>query len=134
MQRFDDVVKSELALTAWRHGQTYGGHSAGLMVAHCLRNRQQKGWNNWLGVIESIPKFSATLDQPAGMPTQWDRNFLKILSAIDGIFDNTTKDIVNGGLYWADLRKIESGWFLEKIARSTDHHRVADMNTLVFWD
>jgi hypothetical protein len=131
--RFEQVVKAELALTAWRHGKVYGGHQGMMNIAHCIANRHKKGWGPWLSIIESVPKHSATLDQPAGFPESWDRNFLAILSAIDGIVDGTARDTVNGGLFWCDLNNITSEWFLEQIARSPNYMRVADMGSLVFF-
>jgi hypothetical protein len=131
--RFELLVKSELALTAWRHGKDYGSHVASVAIAQVIANRQRKGWGTWLDCIANIPKHSATLEQPTGWPTAWDRNFLRILTEMDGVVENTTKDSTNGGLFWADLTNITSEFFLEKIARSSEYVRCADMNTLVFW-
>lgn len=134
MVRFEDLVKGELALVAWRNGRSYGGHLASLMIANCIRNRHSSGWGTWFRVIETIPQYSGALEQPSGWPEAWDRDFLRVLVDVDNIFDSTAKDISNKALYWADLTKCENPWFLDKIARSGEHHRVADMGSLVFWD
>jgi hypothetical protein len=131
--RYADLIKGQLALTAWRHGRTYGGHAASLLIAQVIATRVKKGFGNWFDVIQNIPKFSATLDQPTGFPNAWDRDFLRVLSEIDGVFDGTAKDNTNAALFWADLNNITSEWFLENVARSPNHTRVADMNSLTFW-
>jgi len=134
MVRYEDLTKGEVALVAWRHGKDYGGHLASLMVAHCLRNRFVAGWGTWFRIIETIPQHSAILEQPSGWPDQWDRNFLKVLVDMDAIFDGTAKDLSNKAVYWADTAKIDNPRFLEKVARNPEHHRVADMGSLQFWD
>lgn len=132
--RFEQVIKAELALAAWRWGHQPGGHLGMVAIAHCLANRFRKGWNTWLGVVDGIPKYAATIDIPRGVPDAWDRNFLKLLVEIDGIVDGTAKDITNGGLYFADTTNVTNDWFLENVARSPNHSRVADMNSLTFWN
>ena len=104
------------------------------MVANCLRNRFSRGWGSWLSVIENIPKHSGTVEQPTGMPDHFDRNFLKVLAEIDAIYENSSKDTSNGALYWTDTTKVDRDWFIENIARNPDHHMVANLNSLVFWD
>jgi hypothetical protein len=131
--RYAELVKGQLALTAWRWGRDFGGHMSSLMIACCLRNRVTKGWGSWLSVIENIPKHGYTLAVPTGFPDQWNRDFLRILSEMDGIYDSTAKDLVNGGVYWAELSKIDNEYFLEHIARNPERKRCADMNNLVFW-
>jgi len=131
--RFESLIKSLLCLTAWRFGKEYGGHLPTLMIMHCLRNRHTAGWSPWLQIIENVPKFSATLEQPTGMPETWDRNFVKILSEVDSVMDSTSKDLVNKAKYFGDLNNVTNPWFLENIARNPEHTRVADMGTLVFW-
>lgn len=133
--RFENVIRAELALVAWRWGRSYGGSQAMSMVAQCLANRHRKGWGTFLQIIERIPKFAATLEMPIGFPDTWDRAFLKLLTEIDSITDGTSKDTTNGSLYFGDLNNITNDWFLTEICRSGNHHRVADCaGTLVFWD
>ncbi len=132
--RFDDFIRGQVALTAWRHGKDYGGHLASLLVAHCLKNRVQRGWSNWTGVLEHLPKYSATLEQPGGWPDGWNKDFLRVLAEMDSIVDGTARDMANAGVFWADIGKIDNPWFLEKIVRDGAHARVCDMNTLVVWN
>jgi hypothetical protein len=133
-QRFEQLVKSELALTAWRFGRPYGGAVASMMIAHTLGNRFRKGWGVWLDVIQNIPNHAAVLEMPIGFPNTWDKDFLKVLSEIDGVVDGTARDLSNGALYFADTRYITNESFLERIARNPLHQRVADCaGTLCFW-
>ena len=131
--RLESLVKAELALLSWRHGKDYGGHAGSVAIDHVIGNRFRKGFGPWLECIANVPKHSATLDAPTGWPNAWDRNFLRILTEMDGVVENTSKDPTNNGLFWADLNNITNEWFLEKIARSPEYVRCADMNTLVFW-
>ena len=113
---------------------------------HCLANRVRVGWGSWLQVIDRIPIFSAENEVPTfEHPSVWDPSFVKLLHAVEGIYDGSTPDLSRGALYFADLRKIERDWFKTKIiqARKIDegsgsevpvHQRVSDMNSLSFWD
>ena len=133
--RFSQVIKAEVALVAWRAGKDYGGTQAMTMIAQCLGNRFKKGWGTWFHIIEKVPQYSGTLVQPAiTYPDTWDRAFLQFLNQIDGIIDSTSKDTINGGLYWADTTAIDNPWFLREICQSSNHERVANMNSLTFWN
>lgn len=135
MTRAEDLVKSELALAAWRYGAIYGGHNASLLVAQVFATRQKRGWGAWLDVIERAPKFDAAPPKTSGYPNLWDKSFLRILSEVDPIFEGTKKDDTNGALYFGDTTDIQSKWFLMKIARNPEEHQiVASMNTLTFWN
>ena len=141
MLKADDFIKSKLVETGWRFGQSYaGGHIAAQMVMNTLANRFRLGWGPWLQIIEGIPNFMAENElPPITYPSIWDGAFIKLLHAVDGIFDGSAQDLSKGALYWADLRKIERPWFQQRIldARKEDglpaHTRVADMNSLSFW-
>lgn len=135
MLRQDDFLKSQLVLYGWRAGKEYGGHLAACMIMSCLANRQRLGWsgNNWMGVLESIPHFSATLEQPTGTPSVWSPEFVKLLHEVDAIFDGT-QDYSKGALYWADTNKIDNPWFRDKILGNRDDHPiVGNMNTLTLF-
>jgi hypothetical protein len=120
MLRQDDFVKSLLVLEAWRQGKDFGQQPI-LMVLGCLANRQRLGWGSFFDVLQKVPKFSATLEQPnrEELPDIWDTAFVKTLHAIDGVYDGSIGDPALGGLYWADLSKGRAGvtnpWFQEKI-------------------
>lgn len=132
--RYENFIKAQLALAAWRYTKDSGGsHLAPIMVMHCLRNRHVAGWGTWLDIIDRMPKLSATLEIPTGFPDQWDRHFVKVLSEVDGVMDSTSKDLSNKALYFGDLSKVDNPWFIDNISRNPEHARVADMNTLVFW-
>lgn len=133
--RFESVVKSILALTAWRYGRNYSTPGM-IMIAQCLANRHRAGQGTFFQIIERIPKYAAALEQPPqDYPSAWDREFLRLLPEIDSIVDGTGKDTVNGALYWCDLNNVTSDWFKENICANPDAHpRVADCaGTLTFW-
>ena len=121
MLRQDDAVKAYVVLECWRQGHHVGNHQIPLMIAGCLSNRVRLGWGQWLDVLMGVPKFSATLEQPNRdkWPDIWSPDFVKVLHAIDGIYDGSIADPALGGLYWADLSKGRAGitnpWFQEKI-------------------
>lgn len=132
--RFEQLVKAELALTAWRYGKKHGlpGMS---MIAQCIANRFKSGWGSFLQVIESLPKYSGTVEQPkTEYPAPWDRDFLSLLVAMDGIVDGTAKDTTNESLYFADTTTIDREWFLTNVSRNPERRRVADcQGVLTFW-
>lgn len=133
--RFENMVKAELALTAWRYGKNWSTPGM-IMIAQCIANRHRAGQGTFFQVIERIPKYSSTIEQPAmEWPTAWDRELLRLLPEIDGIVDGTAKDTTNGALYWCDLNNVTNEWFLLQICRRPDEHpRVADCaGTLTFW-
>lgn len=120
----------------WRFGQQYaGGHLAGQMVMHCIANRVRCGWGSWLEVISRIPLFMAENEMPPlDFPSVWNGAFVKLLHAVDGIYDGAATDLTKGALYWGDLNHIERQWFKERVMGDHDAHpRVADMNALSFW-
>lgn len=147
--RQDDLIKGQLVAMGWRFGQSYaGGHIASEMVMNAIANRVRCGWGAWLPVLEGIPQFMAEKEMPPlKFPSIWEPAFVKLLHAVDGIFDGSVPDRAKGGLYWGDLSKIERPWFRTNIIMAVNptivadgsgvclpqHRRVADMNSLVFW-
>ena len=125
----------------WRFGQHYaGGHLAGEMVMSAIMNRVRCGWGSPLQVLDNIPTFMAENEiPPLAHPSIWEPSFVRLLHAVDGIFDGSVPDRANGGLYWGDLSHIERPWFMQKIIQAKNlegepqHKRVADMNSLSFW-
>ena len=121
MLRQDDWVKSLLVLEAWRQGQGFGNHQIPMIILGCLANRQKLGWGTYLDILKGVPKFSSTLVQPNRdiYPDIWSPDFVKLLHAVDGVYDGSIGDPALGGLYWADLSKGRAGvtnpWFREKI-------------------
>lgn len=136
MLRQDDLVKAQLVLTGYRFGQSYGGgHMAAQMVMHAIGNRVKNGWGTWLQVIERIPNFMAENELPPLVyPSLWEPLFVKLLHAVDGVFDGSMPDLAKGGMYWGQLNRIERTWFKEKVLGYSEvHPRVADMNSLSFF-
>ena len=105
------------------------------MVMGCLSNRVRAGWGSWLEVIDRIPFFAAEETQPKIIvPSIWEPNFVRLLHEVDGIFDNSAKDLSCGALYWCDLRTVERPWFKEKILQHPEiHPKTADMGSLCFY-
>lgn len=134
MIRQDDFQASQLVLAGWQHAHKYGGFLAPCMVMSCLANRQKLGWGSWLEIIESIPKYSATLEQPTGMPQIWSPEFVRLLHECQSIYDGS-KDYSNGGLYWLNSAEpITNPWFQDKILNNIDvHPRVADLTSLMIF-
>jgi hypothetical protein len=145
MLKQDDYVKAKLVEMAWRFCKSYtGGHMAGQLIMHTLANRVRVGWGGWLQVLDSVPKFMAENElPPLEHPPLWEPAFVKLLHAVDGIYDGSIPDASRGALYWGDLNRIERPWFKEKImdARKDNfegvsipaHQRVNDMTSLSFW-
>ena len=146
MLKQDDYIKGRLVEMGWRFGQSYaGGHIAGEMVMQTIANRVRVGWSSWLPAIDRIPLYMAEHEMPElKHPSVWEPGFIKLLHAVDGIFDGSIPDKSKGGLYWGDLARIERPWFLEKIIQATKenfegvlipvHQRVAALNGLNFWN
>lgn len=133
MLRQDDYIKSQLVKYGWQAGREYGGHLAACMIMSCLANRQRHGWGSWTEVLENIPKFSASLEQPSGTPQIWSPEFVKLLHEVDSIFDGT-QDYAKDAFYWADTRRIDNPWFKEHITSHMDIHPiVGNMNTLTLF-
>lgn len=132
MVRQDDFMKSMLVLECWRQGKDFGNHQIPMMIMGCLANRQRLGWGSYLDILKGVPKFSATLEQPNRdqFPDIWEPNFVKLLHAIDGIYDGSIPDPSIGGIYWADLSQGKKGitheWFLKKIIEHPAHSACAN--------
>ncbi len=154
MLKQDDYIKGRLVEMGWRFGQSYvgaAGHIAGQMVMQTLANRVRQGWGSWLQVIDRIPNHMAENEIPPLVhPPIHEPTFVKLLQAVDGVFDGAINDLSKGALYWGDLAKLEREWFREKIVQAKKHvnisdgglelvevpahQRVANMNGLTFWN
>lgn len=131
MLRIDDYIKSQIVTTGWRYGNMYGqgGHLTACIVMSCIANRQRYGWGDYFSIIEGIPKYSAEIGTPTGFPQTWSPEFIRCLHEVEGIYDGTL-DYAKGGVYWCDLRKIETPFFKEVILGQLDlHPKVVDMNS-----
>jgi len=106
----------------WRFSRSTGGPIAGQIIMNIVANRVRLGWGNWLQTIDSIPKYMAENEMPPLIhSTVWDPAFVKLLHAVDGIFDGSASDLSKSqgtgaiALYWGDLNRIERPWFREHI-------------------
>jgi hypothetical protein len=84
-----------------------------------------------LEVLDRTPYFAAETEQPTGTPVPWEPSFIRLLHEVEAIYEGTM-DYAKGGLYFCDLRRIETAFFRDKILDDKESHpRVVDMNTLV---
>lgn len=112
----------------------FGGHLASCLIMSCLANRQRLGWGSWLEVIDNIPKYAATLEQPTDTPSVWQPDFVRLLHEVEAIYSGA-QDYAKGALYWVDTAQpITNDWFKTKILANPDlHPKIADMNSLVLF-
>lgn len=131
MLRQDDWQKAHLVDEGWRWGQEYGGHLAACLVMSCLSNRVKKGWGTLPQILSGISKFSAVSELPElVVPSIWDAAFVRLLHEVEAIYDGSV-DYAKGAVYWADTRRIDTPFFLDKILPNKDDHPcVVEMNTL----
>jgi hypothetical protein len=131
--RQDDFAKSQLVLVGWKYGHKYGGYLASAIIMSCLANRQKLGWGSWLEVIDGIPARSATIEQPIGIPSIWEPEFVRLLHEVESVYDGS-KDYSKTALYWFDsAEQVSNPWFQEKILGDPQSHPViGNMNSLMF--
>lgn len=135
MLKQDSFIQSQLVSVGWRFTQAYGqGHLGGQVIMSILANRVRTGWAPWLQVIERVPQFMAENELPPLIyPPVWEPAFVKLLHAVEGIYDGSAVDLSKGALYWGDLAKIERGWFMDTVVHNENRVRVGNMNGLNFW-
>ena len=141
MLKQDDLVKGQLVLMGWRFGTSYSaGFIGSQMVMSTIANRVRCGWGSWLDCIDRVPLYMAETElPPLKYPSLWEPDFVKLLHAVEGVFEGSAHDMSKGALYWGDLNRIERSWFQETIISAINedglrkHQRVADMNALSFW-
>ena len=142
MLKQDQYIQGKLVEMGWRFSQSYigAGHIAGQMIMQTLANRVRCGWGSWLQIIDRVPAFMAEKELPPLVhPSVWDAGFIKLLHAVDGIYDGSVPDLSKGALYWCDLSRIENPWYKEKIVDAIDqdglrrHPIIANMNGLCFF-
>jgi hypothetical protein len=82
-----------------------------------------------------MPLKSAIVEKSDEMPLLWDPVFIKLLHAVEGVFDSSSPDLSNGAVYFVDLAEpVTNPWFQEKILDHLEiHRRVADLNSLTFF-
>ena len=114
----DQYCKARIVELSWRWArQSNGGHVAGQLVMHALMNRVRCGWGSTLQIIDRVPNFMAEYEMPPlEHPSMWDAAFVKMLHAVDGIFDGSAPDLSKGALYWGNLADIQRQWFKDLIS------------------
>ncbi len=124
MLRQDDFRCAHVVLEVWRQGSDFGNSQVPLMILGCLANRVKLGWGEGLDVLQKIPQFSATTEQPNRdkWPNIWEPNFVKLLHLAPAVMDGSAVDPASGAVYWADTRRIETQFFKEKIIGRPDVH------------
>jgi len=133
--RQDDFVRSLVILECWRQGCDFGNSQIPLIIAGCLSNRVRCGWGSWLEVLQKIPKFSATIEQPNRDKWLdiWSPEFIKLLHSIEGVHDGSVSNPALEGIYWCDLRNgikgITNPWFRDKILASPLHSVCCNQNS-----
>ena len=121
--RQDDFLKGQLVLECWRQGCMHGNHQVPVIILGCLANRQKLGWGNFLEILKGVPKFSATLELPNRdkFPDIWNPNFVRLLHAVDSVYDGSMPDPAFGGVFWATLPNVDNPWFIEKVLNNPVH-------------
>lgn len=145
----DSFVKSQLALLCWRNAPAGKSFTTLQCLAFVTRNRVKAGWmgGDWMGVIANDPAYSyrsmnghaysstAPHTLLENFPDLRDDTFQRFLWEVDRIYDGSRGDPMSeGGLWWAELEKVDRPWFLEQIVRRPeDHPRVAQVATITLW-
>ncbi len=136
MATWDDFIKSELALLAWREERSNQVNGM-LGVCFIVRNRVKKGWfgSSWLGNINGHGQFSSMTilgdSQTIKYPVMNDPQFTQILQLVDEVYDQDNPrvdNLTNGSLYYADLNNptfTKGGWFDREILQKSDIHSLA---------
>lgn len=117
---------------------------------HVIANRVRLGWGNWLRMLDRVPDYMAENSLPAlEHPSIWEPTFVKLLAAVDGIYDGSVPDMTRGAhserktgaLYFCALNKVERPWFKENIVKAVhpvtglrQHEMIWTMNSLAGFD
>jgi len=131
---------------AWRNGKEYGGTNAAGMIMSVLANRVKAGWGTWIEVLDSAPKYAAAPLVTEGRPSLWDPVFVQLLHDVQ-VFYAGTKNMAlsmppknlgyvippQPAMYWADSRRIQSAFFINKIQYNPEHPRIGEMGTLALY-
>ena len=134
-----DLEKALIALCAWREmrGDQYPGMSA---IVHVLVNRQKKGWfrSHLAEDVEGRNQFSSMVIKGdpnlVKYPEATEQPFLTLLKNLDVILTGQTVDVVDGALYYGNLRYVTSGWFISEIVnKPQEHPRTTTIGGTVFF-
>jgi hypothetical protein len=131
--RSQDIIKAKLFEVAWRESNGKAG-LYGEIIAWCLANRVRRNMGTWAEVLANVPKYRANEPDPsADMPNLWEPNVVKLLQAIDDIYDNAGLDHSNGGIYWCFTEKGANPWFKENVMDNKEYSVKAIQNSLKVW-
>ena len=131
--RSADVIKVQLFLTAYRESNGKCG-LYGEIVAWCLANRVRRNMGTWVETLANVPKYRANEPDPVpDMPNLWDPNVVKLMQAVDGIYNNAGLDHSNGGLFYCFTEKGTSPWFREFVIEGKEYACTAMQNSLKCW-
>lgn len=124
-----DFEKAIVCLCGWREDREE--LSTGMLaIVSVITNRSKAGWfggNQYSNVVAKDQFSSMTIpDDPQlnKYPQEDDVEFGKVLANIDRVYDGTIQDRTNGALYYANLKYVTSGWFLDNIVRNVKEHPV----------
>ena len=135
--QYDNYIKAKLVDYIYCHC----GHNNALngLKAHAfnLRNRVQNGWGSWLEVIEHADDYAGNEKITNPSPTGNDVLWIKLLSAIDSIYDysepdklcsglaGTTEGLrVVSGLYVVDFQGPVRQWFRDNVQNQKPSHKI----------
>jgi hypothetical protein len=142
----EDYEKSEGCLLGWRE-EASNGLNGMLAVLFLLRNRQNdrkdfSNLNSWSALIQEHNQFSSMTVLGDGQTIHWpdprDPVFVRLLQAVDSIYDNTAVDtLTHGALYYADLNSPKynkGGWFDRNVVGKPEAHpRVTTIGTTTYF-
>lgn len=131
----DSYVKGQLV-----HYLYYHCHHKDALVglkahAFVLRNRVMNGWGGWLDVLDLASRYEGNVKVTNPAPSGNDFLWIKLLSAIDSIFDGSEPSTVDGmagttaglrhvsGLYIFDPEEPVTDWFKENILNQKESHK-----------
>lgn len=128
-----DIIKAKLFETAWRESNGKAG-LYGEIIARCLANRVKRNMGGWVEVLANVPKYRANEpDALPDMPNLWDPNVVKLMQAVDDIYDNAGLDDSNGGLFYCFTAKGANAWFKEHVIGNKQYSVKATQIDLKVW-
>jgi hypothetical protein len=125
-----EYIKCKLFETAYKESNGKAG-IYGLIIAHCIANRVRRQMGTWSEVLANVPKYRANEPEPTSEPNLWEPQTQMLLQGVDAVYDNSTEDKANGGLYYCFTELGANDWFREFVIKS--YANVATQNSLKVW-
>jgi len=121
----EDFEKGILALLCWREARGEG--IDGMLAVACVVANRVRAWKkSWCEVIDAHDQFSSMTvkgdSQTIVYPDVRDPLFLRLIQALDAIYEGRSKDVTNGALYYGDLQDVTSDWFKVHILGDPSAH------------